>query len=58
MSWIHEIDEAHADGALAQIYQRLVRERGKVANILKVHSLNPGAMDAHPTLYMSIMFTK
>jgi uncharacterized peroxidase-related enzyme len=58
MSWIHEIDEAHADGALAQIYERLLRERGKVANILKVHSLNPGAMDAHLTLYMNIMFQR
>ena len=58
MSWIHEIDEAHADGALAGIYERLLRERGKVANILKVHSLNPGVMDAHLTLYMSIMFQK
>lgn len=58
MSWIHEIDEAHADGDLARIYDRLLKERGKVANILKVHSLNPGAMDAHLTLYMNIMFQR
>lgn len=58
MSWIHEIDEKHAEGALAEIYERLISERGKVANILKVHSLNPGAMDAHLTLYMSIMFQR
>ena len=58
MSWIHEINEADADGTLAEIYERLLRERGKVANILKVHSLNPGAMDAHLTLYMNIMFQR
>jgi uncharacterized peroxidase-related enzyme len=58
MSWIREIDEAHAKGPLAEIYDRLVRERGKVANILRVHSLNPGAMDAHLTLYMNIMFQR
>lgn len=58
MSWIRAIDEEAAGGRLAEIYDRLIRERGKVANILKVHSLNPTAMDAHLTLYMSVMFGK
>lgn len=56
MAWIREISEDDARGELAAIYQRLLQERGKVANILKVHSLNPGAMDAHLSLYMKVMF--
>ena len=36
----------------------LVKRRGKVANILKVHSLNPGAMRKHLDLYMHLLFGK
>ena len=58
MSWIEEIDVDKADGKLAEIYATLVEQRGKVANILKVHSLNPDAMGNHLDLYMTIMFGK
>jgi len=33
-----------------------LEKRGKIANILQVHSLNPDAMAGHLDLYMSIMF--
>lgn len=56
MSWIREIDEADATGELAALYSELVEKRGKVANILKVHSLNPGALAAHAELYMRLLF--
>ena len=62
MSWIKEIDpkEAEAEGneELAAIYADLVKNRGKVANILRVQSLNPKAMQGHMDLYMSIMFSR
>lgn len=58
MSWIDEIDIETADGKLEAIYAELVKKRGKVSNILKVHSLNPDAMAGHLDLYMSIMFGK
>ncbi len=58
MSWIEEIDENEAGGKLAQIYGELIEKRGKVANILKVHSLNPAAMANHLDLYMTLMFGK
>jgi uncharacterized peroxidase-related enzyme len=58
MSWIDEVDVAEADGQLATIYAELVAKRGKVSNILKVHSLNPEAMQNHLDLYMTIMFGK
>lgn len=56
MSWIDEVEVADADGKLAEIYAELIGKRGKVSNILKVHSLNPDAMGNHLDLYMTLMF--
>ena len=56
MSWIEEIDVDDAEGKLSDLYAELVKQRGKVSNILKVHSLNPGALRNHLDLYMTLMF--
>jgi len=56
MSWIDEIEVDDADGKLAEIYAELIEKRGKISNILKVHSLNADAMGNHLDLYMTIMF--
>ncbi len=56
MAWIEEIDIDKADGKLAAIYAELIEKRGKISNILKVHSLNPEALSSHLELYMTIMF--
>ena len=56
MSWIEEIEVGEADGQLAEMYDQLVKQRGKISNILKVHSLNPAAMGNHLDLYMTLMF--
>ncbi len=58
MSWIEEIEIDAAEGKLAEIYAELIEKRGKVSNILKVHSLNPDAMSNHLDLYMTLMFGK
>ncbi len=58
MSWIEEIEASEADGELATLYDDLVRQRGKISNILKVHSLNPAALGRHLELYMTLMFGK
>ena len=58
MSWIDEVDVVDADGQLETIYAELVARRGKVSNVLKVHSLNPEALQNHLDLYMTIMFGK
>ncbi len=58
MSWINEVEVSEADGKLAENYAALIKQRGKVSNILKVHSLNPDAMENHLDLYMTIMFGK
>jgi len=56
MSWITEIGTAEPGTPLDAAYQRLVQERGRVANILRVHSLRPEAMLHHLDLYMGLLF--
>jgi uncharacterized peroxidase-related enzyme len=58
MSWITEIENDDAEGRLGEIYAELIRKRGKISNILKVHSLNADAMGNHLDLYMTLMFGK
>ncbi|MBW3549327.1 MAG: peroxidase-related enzyme [Proteobacteria bacterium] len=56
MSWIEEIAPEAAQGDLKNLYEELERKRGKVSNILQVHSLRPGALRGHLDLYMDLMF--
>jgi len=58
MSWIKQIDESSADGNLKEVYSDLSNNRGKVSNIMKIHSLDPATMKNHLDMYMSIMFNK
>lgn len=58
MSWIEIIDEHSARGRLAEVYERIAGDRGRVANIMRVHSLNPEAMNAHLDLYLAAMFRR
>lgn len=56
MSWITEIPPERAEGRLQEIFVELQARRGKIANILQVHSLRPEALAAHLTLYMDLLF--
>jgi uncharacterized peroxidase-related enzyme len=56
MSWIRIIHEDEAEGKLAEAYARIAERRGKVANIMRVQSLAPDAMEAHMELYMHLLF--
>lgn len=56
MPWIDVIDNDDADGELAEIYNEMIEKRGKVSNIMKIHSLLPVSMKNHMDLYMTIMF--
>lgn len=56
MAWISVIDEQEAIGQLKGIYKELKEKRGKIANIMKIHSLNPPTMKAHMNLYLTLMF--
>ena len=56
MAWITIIDEPVAEGMLARIYEATRQRAGRVANILKVQSTNPPALQGCLTLYSAIMF--
>ena len=56
MAWIESIHEDFASGELAEVYSNIRGKRGKLSNIMRIHSLNPAAMRAHMSLYRGIMF--
>jgi alkylhydroperoxidase family enzyme len=56
MPYIRLIEEAEADGLLAEEYDAAVERAGKVFNILKAMSLRPAVLRASMTLYREIMF--
>ncbi len=55
MAWIRVIEEPEAQGKLKEYYEEIRRARGKVANIMRVHSLQPEVMMAHLNFYRTIM---
>lgn len=58
MSWIKTVDPDSADGALKEMYAEIFNKRGKIANVMQVHSLNPASLRLHIDLYEQIMFGK
>ncbi len=58
MPWINVIDETDAKDSLKKIYNEIQTKRGKLSNIMKIHSLNPEAMKVHMNLYLTLMFDK
>lgn len=56
MAWIDMIHEGDAEGELAEAYAGILSARGKLSNIMRIHSLNPAAMTDHMDLYMTVMF--
>lgn len=58
MPYIQTISHKEAEDELKEIYDNLVETRGKLAEVHKIHSLNPGVLTAHMDLYIEIMFGK
>ncbi len=58
MSRIKVIHEHEAEGRLKEIYDHLLKKRGKVAEVHKIQSLHPESVMKHMDLYMEIMFSK
>jgi alkylhydroperoxidase family enzyme len=53
---IRLVEEADADGLLAEEYDAAIERAGKVFNILKAMSLRPEILRASIALYREIMF--
>lgn len=58
MPWIETIDETNATGELKDVYDEITDARGKLSNIMRVHSLHPRAMQAHMELYLQLLFCR
>ncbi|MFA7326745.1 MAG: peroxidase-related enzyme [Candidatus Kapaibacterium sp.] len=58
MPHIKIIKHEDATGELRAAYDNLVGTRGKVSNVMAIHSLMPETMTAHLELYKSILFNK
>jgi len=58
MAYIDIIQPEDADGHLKELYEELLEKRGKIAEVMKIVSLNPEAMEQHMELYMTVMFGK
>jgi uncharacterized peroxidase-related enzyme len=56
MPYIEVIPYENAEGELKEIYDDLVKKRGKLAEVHKIQSLNPRTIVHHMDLYMSVMF--
>lgn len=58
MARIKVIEHEEASGRLLEIYNNLVKTRGKLADVHKIQSLRPESIVKHMDLYMEIMYTK
>jgi len=56
MARIKVIQEQEAEGMLQEVYQSLLKSRGKLAEVHKIQSLNPKTILSHMELYMDIMY--
>lgn len=56
MAWIETIDPNDAPDELSAVYDEVIAARGKLSNILRVHSLNPDALQEHLALYDTLLF--
>jgi uncharacterized peroxidase-related enzyme len=58
MARINVIDYEHSTGRLREIYDELIRKRGKLADIHTIQSLRPESIVKHMDLYLEIMFSR
>ena len=58
MASIQMIPYEDSGGELREIYDWLIKSRKKLANVHKIHSLNPPMLVDHMQLYLTVMFKK
>ncbi len=58
MSRIKVIEPEEAFGRLKEIYDDIIKTRGKLADVHKIQSLRPESIVHHMDLYLEIMFSK
>jgi uncharacterized peroxidase-related enzyme len=58
MAFIDVISYDDSEGQLREIYDNLIKTRGKLADVHMIQSLNPESIVNHMDLYLTIMFGK
>lgn len=58
MAHIDIIQYEDSEGELKEAYDHLIETRGRLADVHRIHSLNPKAMLDHMELYMTLMYGK
>lgn len=58
MAFIDVIQYDQSTGELKEIYDSLIKSRGKLADVHTIQSLNPKSIINHMDLYMTVMFGK
>ena len=56
MAYIETIDFEDATGQLKEIYNEVISNRGKLAEVHKIQSLNPTSIINHQDFYLTIMY--
>lgn len=55
MAWISAPGADEASGKTKQVYEKILRERGHVANIFQAQGLEPEALEDHVSMYVHLM---
>lgn len=55
MTWIKCTDPKRASGRTKVVYDRILKERGHIANIFLAQSLDPEVLESHLDLYVTLM---
>ncbi len=56
MAYIKVIPYQESEGKLKEIYEDLIKKRGKLAAVHQIQSLNPESIVQHMDLYLGVMF--
>jgi len=55
MTWTKCTDPMKATGRTKEVYDRILKERGHIANIFLAQSLDPDVLESHLDLYVTLM---
>jgi len=55
MAWIRTPTKGEAKGKTKKVYDRIMKERGHLANIFQAQGLEPDALEDHLSLYVHLM---
>lgn len=58
MAWIKTLRKDEAKGRTKQVYDRILKERGHIANIFLAQGMEPDVLESHLDLYVHLMIDK